>query len=264
MMANHQNKSWFWRTLEQIHLGKFIYDCGRWMVTGWGKVMLIAAASLFSALIAFIGYRPVWQVLGVGGLAGILVFLVISLIVYLLGSRNIPLPPSSLGEPQKFEITKVEILPTPTTQINVQQVYVQVIPQCLTEAPVHECKGHLLRVYKKYLGDANWHTPVINEPLDLQWSTKDSSPLTLQPGIDQRLNVCFRDSHPTARVMPATSFVPMLWTTVPNPAGTFRFEIRVTAVDSALVDISVDVTVEGRDWDKPSVQLTQGFTSNVV
>jgi len=253
-----------WRTLEQIHLGKFIYDCGHWVLRGWGKVMLITAASLLSALIAFISHRPLWQVLGVGGLAGIVVFLIVSLIVFLIRSRTTPLTPPSPAIPKKFEITKVEIFPTPTTQINVHQVYVQVVPQCLTEAPVHECKGHLLRVYKRYLGDASWHTPVINQPLDLQWDTKDSSPLTLQPGIDQRLNICFRDSRPTATVIPATDFVPMLWTTVPNPAGTFRFEIRVTAIDSAPVDISVDVTVEGRDWDRPSVQLTQGFTSNVV
>jgi hypothetical protein len=163
----------------------------------------------------------------------------------------------------KFEIKQYKILPTPTAQINVHQTYVQVLPKCLTDAPVRGCQGHLLRVYKKSGDEENWQATAINEPLALGWSTKDTSPLTLQPGIDQRLNVCFRDNYPTARIMPATNdFTPMLWGTIPNPTGTFRFEIRVTASDCPPVDISVDVTFDECEWDKPIVNLTQGFTSN--
>ena len=162
----------------------------------------------------------------------------------------------------KFAVKQYEILPTPTTQVNVNRTYVQVVPKCLTDAPVHGCQGHLLRVYRKSGDEENWQPTAMKEPLALGWSTKDTSPLTLQPGIDQRLNVCFRDNHPTAKLIPATSdFTPLLWGTIPNPAGIFRFEIRVTASDCPSVDISVDVTFDRCEWDKPIVKLTQGFTS---
>jgi hypothetical protein len=225
---------------------------------------MLIAATLISALIAFIRHAPLWQVFVVWVLGTVLVFFIISVIVYAFRSRTNSTPPPLSVEPKKFEVTKFEILPTPTPQLNVNRVYVQVVPRCLTETPVHECQGRLLRVYKKYIGEEDWQALVMNEPLILEWSTRGFSPLTLQPGIDQRLNVCFRDGHPTAKIIPTTDFIPMLWINVPNPTGTFRFEISVTAADCPPVDISVDVTVEGRDWDKPIVKLTQGFTKNLT
>jgi hypothetical protein len=130
---------------------------------------------------------------------------------------------------------------------------------------VRECKGYLLRVYKKHGEEENWQATALNEPLDLGWSIHGTSQRTLLPGIEQRLNVCFRENHPCARIMPATpDFTPMLWTSVPNPSGTFRFEIRVVAADCPPVDISVDVRFEGCDWEKPVVSLSQGFMNGIV
>jgi hypothetical protein len=218
----------------------------RWQALLWGGSML----AVLWGLHFIVGNPPSW----VNWTAVMVAFFIASYYAWRADhTRLIP----------NFEISKYEILPIPIT-LNVQQVYVQVIPQCLTEAPVHECKGHLLRVYKKYSDGEDWQATAMNEPLDLIWSTKTSAPLTLQPGIDQRLNVCFRDSVHPARIMPATDFTPRLWNTVPNPTGIFRFEIRVTAKDCPPVDISVDVTFDGCEMEKPNVQLTQGFTSNSI
>ena len=166
----------------------------------------------------------------------------------------------------KFKITDIKVVETPTNQINLNQVYVQVVPRCLSETPIRECKGHLLRVYIKYTHDEDkWEGPIFDEPVDLGWSIYGSASRTLEPNISQRLNVCFWNVSPGSFriIIPATEPIPSRLLSALNSSGIFRFEIRVTAADCSAVNISVDVTLDGCELNKPIVSLMQGFTEDL-
>ena len=161
----------------------------------------------------------------------------------------------------KFEVKEFKIQENPTQDSTLIQIYIQVVPKCLTEAVVNECSGHLLRVYKKDTDKNRWESTTANEPVLLEWSFHEFAPLTLQPGIDQRLNVCFwtnRSNMIVPRVEPRAQSMRYYGAFHPYTTGTFRFEIRVTAENCPPVDISVEVTNERRDWNKPIVELIQG------
>jgi hypothetical protein len=115
----------------------------------------------------------------------------------------------------QFEIKDSEIQENPTTDSNQVQIYVQVVPKCLTDAGVKECKAYLLRVYKRHNNQDNWQPTELNEPS-------------------------------------------VRYLGVFNPPGMFRFEIKATAENCAPVDISVEVTNDGCEWNRPMVKLIQG------
>jgi hypothetical protein len=143
---------------------------------------------------------------------------------------------------------------TPTSQLGVSRVYVHIIPSCLTDAPVSECEGHLLRVLKRSLVGDEWEPTEINEPLQLVWSVYDSTaPRTLQPGVDTRLNLCFVDNV-DGNIHPAVDRLPLRCSKVFNKADMFKFDIRLTAKDCPSADASIVVKV-GPVWDKPVVEL---------
>jgi hypothetical protein len=192
----------------------------------------------------------VWWLLGNPPARYIAFYLVAALFVagyYTWRSDHIRLIP-------QFEIKDSEIQENPTTDSNQVQVYVQVVPKCLTDAGVKECKAYLLRVYKRHNNQDNWQPTELNEPMLLEWSFHKFAPFTLQPGIDQRLNVCFW-SNRASRIVPRIEQPSVRYLGVFNPPGMFRFEIKATAENCAPVDISVEVTNDGCEWNRPMVKL---------
>jgi hypothetical protein len=113
---------------------------------------------------------------------------------------------------------------TPTEGLQ-RRVNIQLIARCLTDAHVKECQGYLLRVYKKN-DKSDWDPTAMNESHILDWSRHGTTPLTLKPGIDQRLDVCFIQSD-FLRMIPAITRLPSIWRTVFDSNGTFRFDIKV-------------------------------------
>src|SRR5207237_953601 len=89
---------------------------------------------------------------------------------------------------------------TPTTHPIVRSLYVHILPACLTDAPVNGCKGSLLRIHKWSSGKGTWELTPFDEPLDLNWSLRGAEPITIQAGIDRRLNICFITS--TGQMIP--------------------------------------------------------------
>ncbi len=152
----------------------------------------------------------------------------------------------------KFEIGEFCIQETPTEGLQ-RRVNVQLIARCLTDAPVKECQGYLLRVYKQN-DKSDWDLTAMNESHILDWSRHGATPLTLKPGIDQRLNVCFIASD-FLRMIPAITRLPSIWRTVFDSNGTFRFDIKVTAENCAPVDKSIAVSLDDCEWNKPKVTL---------
>ncbi|MGD1156728.1 MAG: hypothetical protein ABSA41_12950 [Terriglobia bacterium] len=160
----------------------------------------------------------------------------------------------------KFGIKEWVITETPTIDRRDYFAYVQLIVRCLTDAPVKGCRGRLLQVYKRYGHKENWNATAMNEPFDLEWSNYPNIlELTLEPGIDQRLNVCrsfksVRLLYPTLLVLPARAHA------VFDSSGTFRFDIKITAKDCPSIDASVTVTIDECEWNKPIVELIQGHS----
>ena len=214
----------------------------RWHDVLWGASTIAFAFVLWW----FLGNPPVWA---------IALYLVAVMFIsgyYAWRADHIRLMP-------KFEIREFRVQENPTTDPNLIQVYVQVIPKCLTEAVVTECSGRLLRVYKRDSDQNNWESTAANEPVLLEWSFHDFAPLTLQPGIDQRLNVCFwtnRTNIILPRVEPKAQSA--RYHGVFLSSGMFRFEVRVTAENCAPVDISLVVTTDGCIWNRPTVELFPG------
>jgi hypothetical protein len=147
---------------------------------------------------------------------------------------------------------------TPTAFEHIRGIYVQVKVVCLTEASVSECRGHLVRVCKKdYPDQDQWEETEMNESVYLAWSLRGDKafePLTLEPGVEPRLNICHWASN-SPQIVPAIDPLPNRAAQVFNSSGIFRFDIRITSKDCAPIDFSVSVTLDRRRWNEPIVEL---------
>ena len=155
----------------------------------------------------------------------------------------------------KLEVKRFCLQRTRTTDPNEFRVYVQVIPECLTKAPVNGCLGKLLRVRKRSAPNVEWETTELNEPLDLEWSYDAAHPLSINPGVGQRLNVCWI-SNIAEQIVPTVSPLPLHYQSVFNHTDTFRFDIHIIATDCPPVDVSLSIRI-GDKWDKPFVEICQ-------
>jgi hypothetical protein len=84
----------------------------------------------------------------------------------------------------------------------------------------------------------HWAPTILNEPLDLNWSNHDSQPLTLEPGVPQRLNL----------LAVGPNYVQLQVTNEPLKAADvfvvdrdFLFQVRLTGKDCPPADINVKV-----------------------
>jgi hypothetical protein len=137
-------------------------------------------------------------------------------------------------------------------------MYLQVLPECITDVPVKECHARLLLVSKQN-GHGQWVPTQMNSPLKLGWDYYGFDPLTIEPGIGQRLNVCFWDNKSTA-VIPTVHPIPSKWRSIVGP-GPFKFDIRMIGEGCAPVDFSVTINLLGRKWDDPEYALITGEKS---
>jgi|ERR1700692_717267 len=169
---------------------------------------------------------------------------------YLWRSEHVRLLP-------KFEISKVFPQVTETTDPHNPSLFVQVVIRCLTDAPVYECSGHLLRVSSRFNPEEKWELTDMNAPLFLAWDYYGIRPRTLEPGIDYRLNVCFWSSA-NSFIVPAVEPLPQKYKSVFDSSDTFKFDVKVTAKDCASADVSVTVNTALRHWNEPVVELIRG------
>jgi hypothetical protein len=146
----------------------------------------------------------------------------------------------------KFRVRQTIVQPTPTNFANESRVYVQIIPECLTDAPVSECRGTLLRVLR--MEGSEWVLTAADEPLELTWSISDSTlPRMINPGILTRLNLVWV-SNLQQQINLAADRIPFRFLGVFQRQEIFRFDVRFTASDCAPVDVSVAVEV-GQQWN---------------
>lgn len=155
----------------------------------------------------------------------------------------------------KLTISKFILEETGLAGVPVRSIYIHILPVCLTDAPVSGCEGRLLRIHKWSTTSNAWELTPFNEPLELNWSWRGAVPITIQPGIDQRLNVCFITSTGQMVADVKDSIIPIRGQSVLNGTDRFRFDIKITANECPPVDAVVEVQ-GGVPWNKPTVVLT--------
>jgi len=156
-------------------------------------------------------------------------------------------------QPQ-FKVEKIIAQITETENSAMTRIYLQVLPECLTDAPVLECRARLLLV-SQLDGNGKWVPTQMNSPLKLGWDYYGYDPLTIEPGIGQRLDICWWDNQATA-IVPTVYPMPSKWRSIIGP-GPFKFDIRMAAKDCKPIDFSVTVNLLGRKWDDPEYSLIQ-------
>jgi len=160
-------------------------------------------------------------------------------------------------QPQ-FTVLEAKIQPTETEQRDEMNIFIQIIPACLSDALVYECRGRLQRVCHRYLEEDEWEVTRMDSPLFLEWDYYGSKPMTLEPGIRQRLNVCSW-SKSRKFIVPAVKPLPSKFRIVFDRLGQFKFDIRVTAKDCKPVDVALIVQMDvTQAWDEPTVKLISG------
>ncbi len=160
--------------------------------------------------------------------------------------------------PQLEVSTTVHLQETPT-QGKDRRVFVQIEPKCLTDSPVVECQGHLLRVYNRW-GKEDWSLTEMRERLLLEWSHYGSIPVTIYPSGGLYLNICWRPDN-LRIIVPCCNPVPSRAKEVFDSVGTFRFDIEITAKDCSPIQASVMVNIDETKWNQPKVEVSLGHKS---
>jgi hypothetical protein len=208
----------------------------------WGAGLIGVAFTIYTLY-----YSPPWALLGWAVALG---FLVAGYAAW--RSDHVRLIP-------KFSV--MTLCPPNETDTNVPSVtnlFVQIIPECLTDAPVHGCRARLLQVSKRFEESENWRVTSMDSPLFLDWDYYGSREFTLESGIRQRLNVC-RWSNQLRMIIPCVDPLPSKFRNIFNDFETFKFDIRFTATDCEPVDVSVFVSLRNRQWNNPQISLIQGI-----
>jgi hypothetical protein len=196
-----------------------------------------------------------WWTLGLPPIAAIVVWFVTALFFagyFVWRANHLRLIP-------RFKIGQLHLQPSPN-QVG-RSVWIQVEPECLTEAAIEQCQGWLLRVMHRWpsnsgIGTGEWEPTSLNEPQILGWSLGDYSPVTLYPGIPQRLNVFWIYSEQKLFPQPCVDRVPLRAYEVLTQQGSFRFELQLRAKDCLPVYIAIEYE-PGDPWDQPHTRLVQ-------
>jgi hypothetical protein len=157
----------------------------------------------------------------------------------------------------KFAVLEAMSQPTETEQKHVMNMFIQIIPTCLSDALVYECRGRLLRVCHRHVDSDEWEVTRMDSPLFLEWDYYGSNAMMLEPGIRQRLNVCFWSSE-SRFIVPAVQPLPSKFRVVFDRLGEFKFDIRMTAKDCSPVNVALLVRLDLNKWDEPIVKLIAG------
>ena len=234
-----QFRTWLRKQLEKLLLMPNYF---RALAKEWLNV-------LFGETLVGIGFL-VWWALGAPTNHALIIVFVLAMFVagyYAWRADHIRLIP-------RLEIKKLVLQENPVNDARgTRRIYVQVIPECLTDASVPKCTAHLVRVYRRYTEQDDWKLMDV-EPGILEWSFSGYEPHDLHPDIAQRLNVCFR-ANTFEIIQPALQAPAMRWFEVFDTTAIFRFDIRVTSPDCAPADVSVSVSISGTKWNEPEARI---------
>lgn len=149
----------------------------------------------------------------------------------------------------RLELGTLHTVRMPTNAPNLERLFVQVLVKCTTEFSLDDCRGQLLRVMKWSNGE--WAPTHVDESLDLLWSQVDKPSITLESGVDRRLDVFFIIN--VGRHIVVYSDTATRLGLASAPSDIFRFDVRVAAKDCPPRYLFLKVTI-GEEWDKPVLE----------
>ena len=135
---------------------------------------------------------------------------------------------------------------TPTNIANVERLFAQIDVSCSTEAALTDCRGQLLRIMRQSGND--WNPTSFDETLDLTWSIVDQPSVTLEHGVDRRLNIFFVDNSTAGQFTVVSERMPFRMKLPIIPGDVLRFDVRVSANNSPPTYISITASF-GHQWD---------------
>jgi hypothetical protein len=146
--------------------------------------------------------------------------------------------------------------PAPAALISSARMHIQLLPKCLTAAPVLRCRAHLIRTFSK-TPESQWAETAMNESSSLKWSLCDDTEITLEPGAERRLSVCYADSN--SQLLPDIDTLPARVAHDFKMLNTFSFDVKIAADNCAPVYVCLEVSRQ-TEWDNPSCIVRQGLT----
>jgi hypothetical protein len=152
-----------------------------------------------------------------------------------------------------IRVDKYKIDEVPTNHANIRRTYVQIVPECVSDAPIEECRGYLLRVWKRDPPNTEWQTTPLNQPLELNWSYVDTPVVTLQPNTGQRLNLAWIDNQ-MPRLLPDVTKVPNSAYSVFSVSRSFKFDVQITGKNCPAVNLGV-VIENAWEWNNLRVRV---------
>jgi hypothetical protein len=163
----------------------------------------------------------------------------------------------------KFEVKQYVAQPTDTFGIDGKKdgwsIYFQLLPKCVTDANVDECRGILTSI-EMWDGLRNAWELVEDEAMFLEWSNAAEKPITLYSGGENRLNV-FLINNRDRQIMPSVVPFPFRFFTLFNQLGlrqikAIKFNVKVIAKECPAVSLVMKVQL-GTDPYKPMIDLEQ-------
>jgi hypothetical protein len=137
---------------------------------------------------------------------------------------------------------------TPGSEIILSR-YWRVFPDC--SAPVENCTGYLLKVFKEV--DGRWEPTAFDEAVPLMWANRNfAGPTTIEPKIGPYLDVFYVDSL-NKEIIPCTAIRLHRAALVFREYATFRLDVHVT--NSAPISLKVRMDARSAHWDRPLVEL---------
>lgn len=155
-----------------------------------------------------------------------------------------------------------EVRQQPAPGKDEKRTYVQLVLSCATEAPIEECNGRLLRVWR-WSGD-DWGQIEPNQPLHLNWSPGVDQPITLSPYVPELLDV-FYLSDRVSYVYFCSGWIPLRARTIDvGQPSILKFEIAINGRDAdshkSLPTLLISLKVDVRRW--PVINSIEQLSSN--
>lgn len=170
----------------------------------------------------------------------------------------------------KLKISETRFQDTPVTYGGLtvdQRTFVQLIPECLTDAPVYECVGYLQKI-EKSIGEDQWEELPLDRNLILNWG---AGKVELHPKSEIPLNVFFvqRDTKQVIPAIKRDADIPVQkFDTALMKEPILRFYVQITCCDRVNghfesippVGACVEVRFVGPNKLRPQVNLISAPT----
>ena len=135
-----------------------------------------------------------------------------------------------------------------------EAIIVRVLPECLTDAPINNCKGMLNGVYTRKSENDKWQKTGLRDSLSLSWSTYGHVPLTLRKKLLQYLDVGAVDEDGKMNLF-VHGFQHRGWD-IFREGALCRLDILITGLhdESTAATLSLQIRMTDQ-WQKPQIRI---------